>query len=66
MFCAIFNFQTRSSVNIFYLPENNESRFALQEQSLSKMIYDFLVDFGKSTYVLSKEETLKYLKKIIR
>ncbi|WP_418463153.1 helix-turn-helix domain-containing protein [Frisingicoccus sp.] len=55
-----------TSVNIFYLPENNESRFALQEQSLSKMIYDFLVDFGKSTYVLSKEETLKYLKKIIR
>lgn len=55
-----------TSVNIFYLPENNESRFALQEQSLSKMIYDFLADFGKSTYVLSKEETLKYLKNIIR
>ena len=55
-----------TSVNIFYLPEKNESRFALKEQSLSKMIYEFLADFQKSTYVINRDDTLKYLEKIIR
>lgn len=55
-----------TSVNIFYLPDKNESRFALREQSLSKMIYEFLVNFQKSTFVFNKDDTLLYLENLIR
>ena len=61
----VINSESMNKVNIYYLPEKSESRFTLKEQSLSKMIYDFLVDLEKSTYVLSKTETLSYLEKVI-
>lgn len=55
-----------TSANIFYLPEKNENRFVLREQSLSRMIYEFLAGFQKSTYVFNQDETLQYLENLIR
>jgi len=50
-----------SNVQIFYMSDETDCRFVLQEQSLSKMIYEFLEGLDKTTFVLSEEDTLKYL-----
>ena len=54
-----------NDVNICYLTDEVECRFALREQSLSKIIFDFLRDLKESSCVYSKEETVAYLESLL-
>ena len=50
-----------TAVNIVYLSQEEEIRFALEEQSISKVLYSFLTDLKNSTYVSDQKETLAFL-----
>ena len=51
-------------VNILYMSQNQENRFALEEQSLTRMIYSFLEELQIGTYVYEKNETLAWLESV--
>lgn len=54
-----------NDVALYYNTDYGESRFILKERILAKLFYDFLECFRESAYVLSEEETVEYLKKML-
>ncbi len=55
-----------TDVNVVYLSENTEARFALQEQSITRILYDFLNDVKETSETASVEDTLSYLESFLK
>lgn len=53
-----------TEVNIIYMPPHTEARFALEEQSITRILYNFLAELDQSTWIYSFEETVQYLEDV--
>ena len=52
-------------ITLYYKDRNSEKRIAIQEKTLARLFYEFLECFRESTYVLSAEETVEYMKEVV-
>ena len=50
-----------TAANIIYMSQARNARFALEEQSITRILYSFLEELKMSTLVYSPEDTLDYL-----
>lgn len=55
-----------TDVNVVYMSEHTEARFALLEQSVTRILFDFLQGMKETSIAASKEETLAYLESFLK